>query len=55
MASVGNTPAARKGEIYGKYKVLMHAMYDKSDVHVLNLETKEKEVMKVRDLKRSKR
>ena len=55
MASIGNTPAARKGEVYGDYKVLAHAMSERGSVKVLNLKTKQQEVITVRDLKRSAR
>lgn len=52
MASIGNTPAARKGEIYGDFKVLAHAMHERGEVKVLNLKSGERSVITVRDLKR---
>ena len=53
MASIGNTPAARKGEVYGDFKVLAHAMHERGSVKVLNLKSGERSVITVRDLKRA--
>ena len=54
MASIGNTPAARKGEIYGNFKVLAHAMHERGTVKVLDLQTGERTEITVRQLKAQK-